>query len=50
MRRTPYLIQLAWYTLEFHRHHTCTHCTRSGWCSAVQVARTRLTAWYRYRP
>ncbi|WP_231931683.1 hypothetical protein [Micromonospora echinospora] len=48
-RRTPQTVQTAWYVLEYHRHHRCPYCTDSGWCQDVQIARTRITAWYRYR-
>ncbi|MER7166459.1 hypothetical protein [Micromonospora sp. NPDC000207] len=48
VRRLPYLVRRAWYVLDFHRHHRCPRCTTGGWCPAVQVARTRITAWRRY--
>ncbi|WP_428962627.1 hypothetical protein [Micromonospora fluostatini] len=48
-RRMPHLIQHAWYVLEYHRHHRCPHCTANDWCPDVRVARTRITAWRRYR-
>ncbi|MFY1705043.1 MULTISPECIES: hypothetical protein [Micromonospora] len=48
-RRTPHLVQQAWYVLEYHRHHRCPNCTASAWCREVILARSRIAAWHRYR-
>ncbi|WBB78647.1 hypothetical protein O7606_20900 [Micromonospora sp. WMMD882] len=50
VRRTPYLVQLAWYVLEYHRHHRCPECADGDSCPAVRVARSRITAWRRFLP
>jgi hypothetical protein len=48
-REVPLLVELAWCCLECHRYERCEKCTDSGFCSALEAARTRIRAWRRYR-
>ncbi|WP_281899684.1 hypothetical protein [Micromonospora humidisoli] len=48
-RTVPFLIELAWRCLDYHRHARCGKCTATGFCPAAEAARTRIRAWRRYR-
>ena len=48
-REAPFLVQSAWYCLDYHRHSRCAKCTETGFCPIVEAARARIRAWRRFR-
>lgn len=48
-RQLPYLVELAWGCLDYHRHSCCWMCTESGFCPMKEAARNRIREWRRYR-
>ncbi|MEV4847770.1 hypothetical protein AB0K20_31750 [Micromonospora matsumotoense] len=48
-REVPYLVELSWRCLDHHRNARCEKCTGTGFCPAVEAARTRIRTWRRYR-
>ncbi|ADU06425.1 hypothetical protein ML5_0883 [Micromonospora sp. L5] len=48
-REVPFLVQSAWYCLDYHRHARCWKCTDTGSCVMREAARNRIREWRRFR-
>lgn len=43
--KVPFLVELAWTTVDSHRQHKCPECADG--CPNVDLARARILAWRR---
>ncbi|SCL15311.1 hypothetical protein GA0074694_1150 [Micromonospora inyonensis] len=48
-RDVPFLVQMSWAVLDYHRVQRCRRCHPDGWCPRVAVARARILAWRRVK-
>lgn len=48
-REVPFLVQLAWSSLDYHRHKRCNRCAEADPCPSVGEARATIKEWRQAR-
>ncbi|MDG4806772.1 hypothetical protein O7634_08400 [Micromonospora sp. WMMD1120] len=45
--KIPFVVELSWTVVDYHRVQRCVRCHPDGWCPRAAVARARILAWRR---